>query len=98
MGHDRALALEIALAARLIKGYGDTHERGQASFDRVMAVAADPSIAATERAAAVRAAREAALADPDGKLAPPKALIQPLRFIKQPAPHKKIPDHSASHE
>jgi indolepyruvate ferredoxin oxidoreductase beta subunit len=93
---DRALALEIALSARLIKGYGDTHERGQASFDRVLAVAADVSIAAAGRAAAVRAAREAALADPDGKLAPPKPLVQPLRFIKQPAPYKKI--RASSHE
>ena len=95
---DRALALEIALAARLIKGYGDTHERGQASFDRLLAVAADDAIAAPERAAAVRAAREAALADPDGKLAPPRPLVQPLRFIKQPIPHKKIQASSPSHE
>ena len=96
LGQDRALALEIALAARLLKGYGDTHERGQASFDRVMAVAADDSIAAPERAAAVCAAREAALADPEGKLAPPRPLVQPLRFIKRPTPHKKI--QASSHE
>jgi indolepyruvate ferredoxin oxidoreductase, beta subunit len=93
---DRALALEIALAARLIKGYGDTHERGQASFDRVLSVAANGSIAAPVRAAAVRAAREAALADPEGKLAPPRPLGQPLRFIKQPPPYKKA--RASSHE
>ena len=91
LARDRALALEIALAARLIKGYGDTRERGQASFDRVIAAAVDESIAATGHAAAARAAREAALADPDGKLLPPRPLVQPLRFIRQPAPHKKSP-------
>ena len=76
------LALEIALAARLIKGYGDTHERGAAGFARVMAVAADASIPAPERAARVRAAREAALADPDGKLGPAKVREHPLRFLR----------------
>ena len=96
LGQDRALALEIALAARLIKGYGDTHERGRASFDRVMAVASDASIAAPDRAAAVRAAREEALADPDGKLAPPKPLVQPLRFVRQAIPRRKA--QASAHE
>ena len=94
--HDRALALELALAARLLKGYGDTHARGRASFDRLMAIAADASIPAPARAAAVRSAREAALADPEGKLAPPRPLVQPLRFIKSPAPYKKL--HAPSRE
>lgn len=94
---DPALALEVALAARLIKGYGETRERGQASFDRVLAVAADNSLPATERAAAVRAAREAALADPASKLAPRSPLPQPLRFSKQPvAPDRKV--RAAAHE
>ena len=95
---DRALALEIALAARLLKGYGDTHRRGRASFDRVLAVADDVTIALPARAAAVRVAREAALADPEGKLAPPRPLVQPLRFIKPPAPYKKKQQHASSHE
>ncbi|MEO7760809.1 MAG: indolepyruvate oxidoreductase subunit beta family protein [Casimicrobiaceae bacterium] len=79
---DLALGLEIALAARLIKGYGDTHERGAASFARVMSVAADASIAPSGRSAAVRAVREAALADPDGKLGSAKATEYPVMFIK----------------
>jgi indolepyruvate ferredoxin oxidoreductase beta subunit len=32
-----ALALEVARAQRLVKGYGDTHQRGWRSFERVMA-------------------------------------------------------------
>jgi indolepyruvate ferredoxin oxidoreductase, beta subunit len=64
---DRALALEIALCARLIKGYGDTHARGKANFRAVLNLASDSgAISAVSRAAAVRAAREAALADPEG--------------------------------
>ena len=94
--HDRALALELALAARLLKGYGDTHARGRASFDRLMAIAADTSVPTPARAATVRAAREAALADPEGKLAPPRPLVHPLRFIKSPAPYRK--PHAPSHE
>ena len=94
--HDRALALELALAARLLKGYGDTHARGRASFDRLLAIAADVSIPAPSRAAAVQTAREAALADSEGKLAPPRLLVQPLRFIKAPAPYRKPP--APSHE
>jgi indolepyruvate ferredoxin oxidoreductase beta subunit len=37
---DHALAVELVEARRLIKGYSDTHARGQAKFDRVMAAAA----------------------------------------------------------
>ncbi|MEO8135115.1 MAG: indolepyruvate oxidoreductase subunit beta family protein [Betaproteobacteria bacterium] len=85
LGHDRELALEIALAARLIKGYGDTHERGAASFARVMAVAADASIAPPVRAAAVRTVREAALADPDGKLGPARVREHPMQFVRDRA-------------
>ena len=36
--HNPALALEVAQCQRLVKGYGDTHERGWASFRRLMAV------------------------------------------------------------
>ena len=34
---DYDLAVEIAECQRLVKGYGDTHERGMASFKRIMA-------------------------------------------------------------
>ncbi len=68
---DVALAREIAELARLIKGYGDTHLRGQSNYGRiieaiVMPVLDAPTTSAGD-AAAVRNAREAALADPEGQ-------------------------------
>ena len=56
---DTALALEIAECARLIKGYGETHRRGKTAFLAIL----DASM---ENAGAIRATREAALADPEG--------------------------------
>lgn len=65
--HDADLALEIALCGRLIKGYGDTHARGRASFKGILDTLAQPlSGEDIDRAAVVREAREAALADPEG--------------------------------
>jgi indolepyruvate ferredoxin oxidoreductase beta subunit len=65
---DAALALEIAQCARLLKGYGETHKRGQGNFLRIFEelVEGRPSLSSGERAAAIREAREAALADPEG--------------------------------
>jgi indolepyruvate ferredoxin oxidoreductase beta subunit len=62
------LALEIALCGRLIKGYGDTNRRAKASFLRIFdtLVEGDSLSDPKARAAAVRAAREGALADPEG--------------------------------
>jgi indolepyruvate ferredoxin oxidoreductase beta subunit len=63
------LAIEIAACARLVKGYGDTHRRGLARFEAIFetlvenGAIADPG----EQAKAIGRAREAALADPDGK-------------------------------
>jgi indolepyruvate ferredoxin oxidoreductase beta subunit len=34
--HNHALAVEIARAQRLVKGYGDTHERGWRNFSKLM--------------------------------------------------------------
>lgn len=56
---DTALAIEIALSARLIKGYSDTFERGLARFNTIMAAA--PGAPAND----IRAMREAALAASD---------------------------------
>jgi indolepyruvate ferredoxin oxidoreductase, beta subunit len=64
---DRALALEIALCARLIKGYGDTHTRGKTNFRAILNIACESGAGTDSRAATVRAAREAALADPEGR-------------------------------
>lgn len=68
---DIALAREIAELARLVKGYGETHARGTASHQRIVATLIEPALAHSPLpaglAAAVGAARAAALADPDGE-------------------------------
>ena len=67
---DTGLAREIAECARLIKGYGRTHRRGIANFTRIVESLVRPALAGRsgygEAAAAVAAAREASLADPEG--------------------------------
>ncbi len=61
------LALELLKCRRLVKGYSDTHARGQSKFDRV--IAATPLLAARPDAADwIRRLREAALADEDGTM------------------------------
>jgi indolepyruvate ferredoxin oxidoreductase beta subunit len=63
-GH-RALAVEVARAQRLIKGYGDTHERGWRSFTSLM-----DQLEGLQRradgAALLARLQEAALADEEG--------------------------------
>ena len=94
--HHPALALEIALCGRLIKGYGETHLRGKSNFLRILdtlvegEVVGDPDA----RASAIREAREGALADPEGRKLeqslemrgvtplPPKA--KPVKFMRRP--------------
>ena len=65
------LAREIVELARLIKGYGDTYNRGLANYRRIEAEVIEPALAGrlTPRAAtdAVANARVAALADPKGE-------------------------------
>jgi indolepyruvate ferredoxin oxidoreductase beta subunit len=77
------LAREIADCARLIKGYGETHRRGKANFLAIMdALVENPATAdAREQAAAIRKAREAALADPEGQ-ALGKQLGKPVVWLK----------------
>jgi indolepyruvate ferredoxin oxidoreductase beta subunit len=62
---DYALAVELAQTRRLIKGYSDTHARGESKFDRVMA-AAGRLEGRPDAAQWVRRLREAALRDEDG--------------------------------
>jgi len=67
---DLALATEIAECARLIRGYGETHRRGRGNFARIMDTVVRPALGSGDPAALtlrVRMAREAALADPEGK-------------------------------
>ena len=96
-----ALALEIALCGRLIKGYGDTHARGKGNFLRIMDTLVEGGVVAdaAARGQAIRMAREAALADPEGRslegsLAahgiaplPPKAV--PVQFFRRPPAERR---------
>jgi len=64
---DLNLALELLKCRRLVKGYSDTHARGQSKFDRV--IAATTLLAGRADAADwIRRLRDAALADEDGKM------------------------------
>jgi indolepyruvate ferredoxin oxidoreductase beta subunit len=80
---DAALAFEVAECARLVKGYGETHRRGKANFLAIVdALVENPATAdAREQAAAIRKARDAALADPEGK-ALGSALGKPVVWMK----------------
>jgi indolepyruvate ferredoxin oxidoreductase beta subunit len=81
--HDAALAFEVAECARLIKGYGETHRRGKANFLAIVDALVEnpPTADAREQAAAIRKAREAALADPEGQ-ALGKTLGKPVVWMK----------------
>ena len=83
---DTGLAMEVAECARLIKGYGETHRRGKANFLAIVdALVENPATSsAREQAAAIRKAREAALADPEGKHLG-QALGKPVVWLKQVA-------------
>jgi indolepyruvate ferredoxin oxidoreductase beta subunit len=66
---DPALALEIAETARLLKGYSDTARRGRHNYQSIIDRIVKPALAGVpvpDATDAVRAARAAALADPDG--------------------------------
>jgi len=89
------LGAEIAECGRLIKGYGATNERGKENLLHVLDHLAVASRFASdaERAAAIRAARVAALADESG-VALDQALVrhgaparpvkaQPIRWVSQ---------------
>jgi indolepyruvate ferredoxin oxidoreductase, beta subunit len=62
---NQALAVELAECQTLVKGYGDTHERGWSSFSQITSLAAN-LVSEPEGAARLRALREAALTDDSG--------------------------------
>ena len=80
---DADLALEIAECARLVKGYGETHRRGKGNFLAILdALVENPAASdARAQAQAIRKAREAALADPEGQ-ALSKQLGKPVMWLK----------------
>lgn len=63
---DYDLAVEVAECRRLVKGYGETHERGVANFNRIMDML-DDLRKRPDAAKSVRELREAALADEQGE-------------------------------
>ena len=77
------VALEIAACATLLKGYGQTHRRGKGNFLAIMdALVENPATAdPAGQAKAIRNARAAALADPEGK-ALGSALGKPVTWLK----------------
>jgi indolepyruvate ferredoxin oxidoreductase beta subunit len=93
------LAYEIALCGRLIKGYGATNERGKSNLLHILdqLAAGDRFATPSERASAIRQAREAALTDESGKAldqvlteqgVPPRPLkAQPIRWSRRKAVH-----------
>jgi indolepyruvate ferredoxin oxidoreductase beta subunit len=80
---DAGLAFEVAECARLIKGYGETHRRGKANFLAITdALVENPATSdISEQRKAIRTARDAALADPEGK-ALGSALGKPVMWMK----------------
>jgi indolepyruvate ferredoxin oxidoreductase beta subunit len=80
---DAGLALEVAECARLVKGYGETHRRGKGNFLAIVDALVEnpPTADAREQSRALRQAREAALADPEGQ-ALGKALGKPVVWLK----------------
>jgi indolepyruvate ferredoxin oxidoreductase beta subunit len=80
---DASLALEIADCARLVKGYGETHRRGKGNFLAILDALVEnpPTSDPREQAQAIRKAREAALADPEGQ-ALGKQLGKPVVWLK----------------
>ena len=96
-GSDAGLALEIVLCARLIKGYGETRERGKNNFLRIFEALVEPNLASANvagLASSVREAREAALADAEGRglenalaargITPLAPRAKPLVFVRRP--------------
>lgn len=61
---DYDLACEVVECQRLIKGYGDTHARGTASYEAIMSVVDKRALRSAEL---VRELRESALADESGE-------------------------------
>jgi indolepyruvate ferredoxin oxidoreductase, beta subunit len=62
---DYELAVELAECQTLVKGYGDTHERGWNSFNRISTLVPQ-FIGTAQSAVRLRGLREAALADDTG--------------------------------
>jgi indolepyruvate ferredoxin oxidoreductase beta subunit len=63
---DYDLAVELAECQTLVKGYGDTHERGWSSFSQISELV-PKLVGEPQSAARLRGLREAALSDDNGE-------------------------------
>jgi indolepyruvate ferredoxin oxidoreductase beta subunit len=96
------LAFELALCGNLVKGYGETSERGHRNLGAVLDdmhgllhgatnhTATHDTASLDAAAARVRSAREAALADPEGRtlaralgLPPPQVRSHPIHIVRR---------------
>ena len=76
------MAVELAKAQRLVKGYGDTHARGWKNFSALTAKL-DELVARPDGAAVFARLQAAALADEEGKaLARELAEISSVAMVK----------------
>lgn len=75
-----ALAVEVGRLQRLVKGYGDTHERGERNFTVLMALA-DDLVAREDGAATLARLHDAALADEEGSALARELATATLRLI-----------------
>ncbi len=96
-------AHELALCGRLIKGYGDTNARAHENMTRILDTLASEDAVRTfapdphAHAEAIRSARDAALADPDGEAldrdiarhgaAPRPVVAKPMVFVRPRKAH-----------
>ena len=81
---DVALAEQLVRCAHVVKGYGETHQRGTASFERLRR-AADQLVGQPNAAARLEKLREAALGDEDGKRLEAACLADGLAGVEDPA-------------
>jgi len=75
------LALEVALCGNLVKGYGETSSRGHRNLDAIL-----DQVGRGATADKIREARQAALADPEGKklsAAIGQSVAQPIRIVRR---------------
>jgi indolepyruvate ferredoxin oxidoreductase beta subunit len=84
------LAVELARAQRLVKGYGETHERGWRNFS-VLLEQLDALAARDDGAAWLARLQAAALADEEGE-----ALTRELAHLEQAPPRTVLPVHSGA--
>ncbi|MEO8486214.1 MAG: indolepyruvate oxidoreductase subunit beta family protein [Betaproteobacteria bacterium] len=102
LAQDWATGYEIALAGRLVKGYGATNLRGKRNLAHLLDhLAAGPFATPADRARAIRDAREAALADESGlgldaalvrHGAPARPVVaQPIRWMNKQSPVANAP-------